>query len=55
MEKMRPTDTTPGIGGGKLKRMAERVNSSTMYLIYCRNFCKCHNVSPSKVIKYLKK
>jgi hypothetical protein len=24
--------------------MAEGVSSSMMYLIYCKNFCKCHNV-----------
>jgi hypothetical protein len=28
------------------KRMVEGVNSSMMYLIYCKNFCKCHNVPP---------
>jgi hypothetical protein len=24
----------------------ERVNSSMIYLIYCKNFCKCHSVPP---------
>jgi hypothetical protein len=24
--------------------MVEGVNSSMIYLIYCKNFCKCHNV-----------
>jgi hypothetical protein len=30
--------------------MVERVNSSIIYLIYCRNFCKCHNVPPPSTI-----
>jgi hypothetical protein len=29
------------------RRMIKGMNSSMMYLIYCKNFCKCHNVSPS--------
>jgi hypothetical protein len=32
--------------------MMEDVNSSTMYLIYYKSFCKCHNVPlPSTTIK----
>jgi predicted ATP-dependent endonuclease of OLD family len=32
--------------------MVEGVNSSVIYLIYCNNFCKCHNVPlPSTTIK----
>jgi hypothetical protein len=27
--------------------MVEGENSSTIYLMYCKNFCKCHNVPPS--------
>jgi hypothetical protein len=27
------------------------VNSTMIYLIYCKNLCKCHNVSPSSTIK----
>jgi hypothetical protein len=26
--------------------MMERVNSSAIYLTYCKNFCKCHTVPP---------
>jgi hypothetical protein len=26
--------------------MVEGVNSSMIYLMYCNNFCKCHNVPP---------
>jgi hypothetical protein len=35
-------------GGGDKKRMAERVKFKydMIYLIYCNNFCKCHNVPP---------
>jgi hypothetical protein len=40
---MRPAETIPGVGGGRIKRMIEGMNSS-LYLIYCKNFCKCHKV-----------
>jgi hypothetical protein len=37
--------------------MMERMNSSMIYMTGCKNFCKCHNVSPAsttikKEIKY---
>jgi hypothetical protein len=37
--------------------MIEGVNSIMMYLIYCKNFCKCHNVSLAQQFKkiFLKK
>jgi hypothetical protein len=35
--------------------MTEEVNSTMMYLIYCKNFCKCHNVSPAQQLKKKKK
>jgi hypothetical protein len=38
--KMRCVETIPGIGGG--------VNSN---MIHCRNFCKCHNVTPVQQYK----
>jgi hypothetical protein len=45
--KMIPIETIPGIG-----RVVEGVNSSIIYLIYCKNLCKCHNVPlPSTTIK----
>jgi hypothetical protein len=28
-------------------RAVEGMNSNIINLIYCKNFCKCHNVSPS--------
>jgi hypothetical protein len=30
-------------------------NSSTIYLIYCKNFCKCHNVPPPSTTIFFKK
>jgi hypothetical protein len=36
-----PVETIPGIWGG-----VEGVNSSMIYLIQCKNLCKCHNVPP---------
>jgi hypothetical protein len=35
--------------------MMEGMNSSMIYLIYCKNFCKCHNVPPPSTIKKLKR
>jgi hypothetical protein len=45
-EKMRPVETVPGMEGGEIKDNGGGVNSSIIYLIYCKNFCKCHNVPP---------
>jgi hypothetical protein len=33
----------------------EVVNSSMIYLIRCKNLCKCHNVPPSSTTKEKKK
>jgi uncharacterized protein with ACT and thioredoxin-like domain len=33
-------ETIPGMGEGKLKEEVGRVNSSMIYLIYFKNFCK---------------
>jgi hypothetical protein len=41
--KMRPVETTPGMGGGRIKENDGRVNST---MIHCKNFCKCHNAPP---------
>jgi hypothetical protein len=32
--------------GRGIKKNGEGVDSSMIYLIHCRNFCKCHNVPP---------
>jgi hypothetical protein len=46
--KVRPVQTIPGMGSGVIKGKGGGVNSSMIYLIYCKNFCKCHNApSPS--------
>jgi hypothetical protein len=35
--------------------MMEEVDSSVMYLIYCKNFCKCHNIPSAQKRKREKK
>jgi hypothetical protein len=44
--KMRHVETIPRMGRGAQRRMMEGENSSMIYLIYCKNFYKCHNVPP---------
>jgi hypothetical protein len=29
-----------------IKRVGDGVNPSVIYFTHCKNFCKCHNVSP---------
>jgi hypothetical protein len=43
---MKPVETIPamGVGGRGIKENGGRGNSNMIYLIYCKNFCKCHNV-----------
>jgi hypothetical protein len=41
--KIRPAETNLGMGWG-MKKNGGEVNSSMIYLIYCKNFCKCYNV-----------
>jgi hypothetical protein len=36
-------------------RMIEEVNSCMIYLIHCKNLCKCHIVSPPMTIVKEKK
>jgi hypothetical protein len=40
--KMRPIETVPGMHGGGIKERGGGVNSSMIYLIYCKNFHRCH-------------
>jgi hypothetical protein len=48
--KMRPVETVPGMG------IKENGGGEKSTVIYCKNFCKCHNVpSPSTTIKIVKK
>jgi hypothetical protein len=39
--KMRPVETIPGMRGGRIKENDGGLNST---MIYCKNFCKCHNI-----------
>jgi hypothetical protein len=41
--KMRPVETIPGMERGRIKENDAGVNS---VMIYCKNFCKYHNVPP---------
>jgi galactitol-specific phosphotransferase system IIB component len=38
---MTPVETIAGMGE---RGIVEGVNSSMIYLMYCKNFCKSHNV-----------
>jgi hypothetical protein len=37
--------------GWEEKENGGEVNSTMIYLIYSKNFCKCHNVPPPSTIK----
>jgi hypothetical protein len=41
--KMRPVETVPGMGRGEKENDG---GGEFKYDIYCKNFCKCHNVPP---------
>jgi hypothetical protein len=41
-----PVETVPGIKGGGGERAVEVGNSSMIYLIHCKNLCKCYNLPP---------
>jgi hypothetical protein len=43
-----PVETVSQMRGRRL-RMVEGVSSSMIYLIYCKNLCKCHNVPPPSI------
>jgi hypothetical protein len=46
--KMIPVETVPRIGGGGMEESSRGVNSSIIYLIHCKNLCKCYNVPPTQ-------
>jgi hypothetical protein len=53
---MIPVETVPGIRGGGMQERSGGGNLSLMYLILCKNLCKCYNVPPpSTIIKKIKK
>jgi hypothetical protein len=43
--EMRPAETVPGMGRRGIKENGGGVNST---MIYCKNFCKCHNAPPAQ-------
>jgi hypothetical protein len=49
--KMTPVETVPGMR--EIKESGGGVSSSMIYLIYYKNFCKCHNVPLLSTIKYI--
>jgi hypothetical protein len=50
--KMISVESIPGMGEEGMKKNGGGVNSSMIYFIYCKNFCKCYSVlSPSTMIK----
>jgi hypothetical protein len=52
---MVPVESIPVMGKGRERRIMEGVNSSMIHLIYCKNFCGCHNApSPSTIKKIYK-
>jgi hypothetical protein len=54
--KMIPAETIPRMGGKRrIKKNVEGVKSSMIYLIYCKNFCKCHSVPSPSTIQNKKK
>jgi hypothetical protein len=49
-------EAIPGIWEREIKENGGGVNSSMIYLIHCKNLCKCHNVPPpSTIIKEKKR
>jgi hypothetical protein len=44
--KMIPVKLFQECGEAGQRRMMEKMNASMIYLIYCKNFCKCHSVPP---------
>jgi hypothetical protein len=53
--KMGHVEIIPGMGTGEIKEHDGGVNSTMVHLIYCKNFCKCHNAPPANKKKILKK
>jgi hypothetical protein len=53
--KMILVETIPGMVGVGKRRMVQGVNSSMIYLIYCKNICKCYNVLPPRMTIKLKR
>jgi hypothetical protein len=41
---MRPVQTIPGVGGGGISENDGKGDFNYVYLICCKNFCKCYSV-----------
>jgi hypothetical protein len=52
---MIPVETVPGIGGGGIKENGGGGEFSMIYLMYCKNFGKCHNTPTQHNSKKIKK
>jgi hypothetical protein len=52
--KMIPVETVPELGEWGGNRAVEEVNSSIIYLIHCKNLCKCYTVPPPSRTKVIK-
>jgi hypothetical protein len=46
--EMRPVKTIPGMEKRRVKENNGGVNSTMIYLIYCKNYYKCLNVTPAQ-------
>jgi hypothetical protein len=46
--KMGPAETIPGVGGGAIKVNDGQMNSTIIYSMHGKNFCKCHKVPPAQ-------
>jgi hypothetical protein len=44
-------ETISQMGEGEIKDSGGGVNSSMIYLTYCKNPCKCHNVPLPSTVK----
>jgi hypothetical protein len=42
--KMIPVETIPGIRGWGIRERGRGNEFNMIYLIHCKNLCKCHNV-----------
>jgi hypothetical protein len=54
---MLSVETIPGTRGEGMKESSGEVNSNLIYLILCKNLCKCYNVplpSTAIIIKIFK-
>jgi hypothetical protein len=53
--KMIPAETVPGMEEEAIKENSGMGEFKYEILIYCKKFCKCHNVPPPNTIKKRRK